>query len=173
MGTALPAFPQSNVCARQTEPGRRHAVMEQRLLRRVDSPSASGSGNMGDLWQGRGWPLRLKRQLSLPDILFEGQGWVGRRLTQPPPLCISPNRSDPSGHQTNQRTQTQSYFSSGGTSIGSQSCLSCSPQPPGPFPWDGTFSLRWTARSGIPSPSCGLCTFGHSMGARPQGTEAV
>ncbi len=34
--------------------GRRHAVMEQRLLRRVDSPSASGSGNMGDLWQGRG-----------------------------------------------------------------------------------------------------------------------
>ncbi len=111
MGTAQPAFAQSNVCARQTEPGRRHAVMEQRLLRRVDSPSASGSGNMGDLWQCRGWPLRLKRQLSLPDVLFEGHGCVGPRLTQPPPLCISPNRSDPSGHQTNQRKQTQSYFS--------------------------------------------------------------
>ncbi len=111
MGTAQPAFAQSNACARQTERGRRHAVMEKLLLRRVDSPSASDSGNMGDLWQGRGRPLRLKRQLSLPNVLFEGHGCVGPRLAQPPPLCASPDRSDSSGHQTNQGTQTQSYFS--------------------------------------------------------------
>ncbi len=85
--------------------------MEQRLLRRVDSPSASGSGNMGDLWQGRGRPLHLKRQLSLPNVLVEGHGCVGPRLAKPPPLCVSPDRSDPSGHQTNQGTQTQSSFS--------------------------------------------------------------
>ncbi len=30
-------------------------------------------------------------------------------LAQPPPLCVSPNCSDPSGHQANQ--ETQSYFS--------------------------------------------------------------
>ncbi len=110
MGTARPAFAQSNACAR-TEPGCRHAVTEQCLLRKVDSPSANGPGNMGDLWKGRGRPLCLKRQLSLPDILFEEHECVGPRLAQPPPLCVSPNCSDPSGHQVNQETQTQSYFS--------------------------------------------------------------
>ncbi len=62
-GTTQPAFTQSNACARQTEPGRRNAVTEQHLLRRADSPSVSDSENMGDLWQSRGQPLRLKRQL--------------------------------------------------------------------------------------------------------------
>ncbi len=67
-------------------------------------------GNASSVWSPS-WPHRLKRQLSLPDIFFEGHGCVGPQLVQPPPLCISPNRSDPSGHQTNQGTQTQSYFS--------------------------------------------------------------
>ncbi len=44
------------------------------------------------------------------------------------------------------------------TNTCSQSCLGCSRQPHGPFPWDGTSSLRQTERYGTPSPSCGLCT---------------
>ncbi len=60
----------------------RHGPLQIKVNRawRVDSPSASSSGNMGDLWQGRGRPLRLKRQLSLPDVLFEGHGCVGPRM---------------------------------------------------------------------------------------------
>ncbi len=44
MGSAQPAFAESNACARQTEPRCRHAVTEQRPLRGVDAPSAGGSG---------------------------------------------------------------------------------------------------------------------------------
>ncbi len=64
-------------------------------LRGVDARPTDGSENLGDLWQGRGRPLRLKRQLSLPNLLFKERG------------CV-PNRSDPSGNQTNQGSQTQS-----------------------------------------------------------------
>ncbi len=51
----------------------------------------------------------LKRQLSLPDLLFEGHGCVGPRLTQPPHLRFSPDRSDPAGHQVNQGTRAVRY----------------------------------------------------------------
>ncbi|KAL0195701.1 hypothetical protein M9458_009273, partial [Cirrhinus mrigala] len=42
---------------------------------------------------------RMRRQLSLPNILFEGQGRVGQRLAQPPPLCFSPDILDSSKTQ--------------------------------------------------------------------------
>ncbi len=44
----------------------------------------------GDIWQGRGHPFHLKRQLSLPDLLFEEHRRVGPRLVQPPPLRFTP-----------------------------------------------------------------------------------
>ncbi len=43
-------------------------------LTRVDTPLTNGSGNMGNLRQARGWPLCLRRQHSLPNLFFEGQG---------------------------------------------------------------------------------------------------
>ncbi len=70
MVTSQPAFAQSNAHAGQTEPRHRHAVMELCTLRGVDS-SASGSGNLGDLWNGRSQPLCPRRQLSLPNVLFK------------------------------------------------------------------------------------------------------
>ncbi len=105
--SAQPVFAESNACARQTESGCRHAITEQRPLRGMDAPPTGGSGDLGDIWQGRGRPLRLKRQLSLPDLLFEGHERVGPQLAQPPPLRFFSNRSDPAGHQVNQGTQTQ------------------------------------------------------------------
>ncbi len=53
--------------------------------------------------------LRLKRQLSLPNVYFEGQGRVGPRLHQPPPVCFPTDRPDPSGNQANQGTQTLGF----------------------------------------------------------------
>ncbi len=67
----------SNACARQTEPGCRHAITKERPLREMDAPSAGGLGDLGDFWQGRGRPFHLKRQLSLPDLLLEGHRRVG------------------------------------------------------------------------------------------------
>ncbi len=43
--------------------------------------------------------FQLQRQLSPPNLLFEGQGRVGSRLAQPPPLCIPPDCPDSTGHQ--------------------------------------------------------------------------
>ncbi len=52
-------------------------------------------------------PFRLQRQLSLPNLLFEGQGCVGPRLAQPPPLCIPPDRPASTGRQAYQGTGSQ------------------------------------------------------------------
>ncbi len=60
-----------------------------------------------NLWQGRSRPFRLQRQLSLPNLLFEGQGRVGPRLAQPPPLCIPPDRPASTGRQAYQGTGSQ------------------------------------------------------------------
>ncbi len=76
-------------------------------LRGVDAPSAGGSEDLEDLWQGRSRPFRLQRQLSLPNLLFEGQGRVGPRLAQSPPLCIPPDRPASTGRQACQGTGSQ------------------------------------------------------------------
>ncbi len=111
VGSAQLALAESRACAGQTEPGSRHAISEQCPLRRVDAPPTNGSGNMGNLQQARGRPLRLRRQHSLPKLFFIGQGHVGPRLAQPPPLCLSPDHPDPAGNQVNPGTEAQSSVS--------------------------------------------------------------
>ncbi len=111
MGSAQLAFTESNACAGQVEPGSRHAISEQCPLGRVDASPTNSSQNLGDLRQGRGRPLHLRRQLSLPNLFFEGQGCVGLRLAQPPPLYFSPDRPDPTGNQANQGTEAQDSVS--------------------------------------------------------------
>ncbi len=83
MGSTQPVLAKGSAYAGQVEPRCRHVIPEQCPLRRVDAPSADGSDNLGDLWQGRGRPLRLRKQLSLPNLLFEDQRCVGPRLAQP------------------------------------------------------------------------------------------
>ncbi len=77
MGSAQPALAEGSTPAGQTEPRSGYVISEQCPLRGVDAPSADGSEDLEDLWQGRSRPYRLQRQLSLPNLLFEGQGRVG------------------------------------------------------------------------------------------------
>ncbi len=84
-----------------------YVISEQCPLRGVDAPSVGGSEDLEDLWQGRSRPFRLQRQLSLPNLLFEGQGRIGPRLAQPPPLCIPPDRPASTGRQAYQGTGSQ------------------------------------------------------------------
>ncbi len=107
MGSAQPALAEGSTPAGQTEPRSGYVISEQCPLRGVDAPSADGSEDLEDLWQGRSRPFRLQRQLSLPNLLFEGQGRVGPRLAQPPPLCIPPDRSASTGRQVCQGTGSQ------------------------------------------------------------------
>ncbi len=107
MGSAQPALAEGSAPARQTEPRSGYVISEQCPLRGVDAPSAGGSEDLEDLWQGRSRPFRLQRQLSLPNLLFEGQGRVGPRLAQPPPLCIPPDRPASTGRQAYQGTGSQ------------------------------------------------------------------
>ncbi len=107
MGSAQPALAEGSTPAGQTEPRSGYVISEQCPLRGVDAPSAGGSEDLEDLWQGRSRPFRLQRQLSLPNLLFEGQGRVGPRLAQPPPLCISPDRPASTGRQACQGTGSQ------------------------------------------------------------------
>ncbi len=107
MGSAQPALAEGSTPAGQTEPRSRYVISEQCPLRGVDAPSAGGSEDLEDLWQGRSRPFRLQRQLSLPNLLFEGQGCVGPRLAQPPPLCIPPDRPASTGRQAYQGTGSQ------------------------------------------------------------------
>ncbi len=107
MGSAQPALAEGSTPAGQTEPRSGYVISEQCPLRGVDAPSAGGSEDLEDLWQGRSRPFRLQRQLSLPNLLFEGQGRVGPRLAQPPPLCIPPNFPASTGRQACQGTGSQ------------------------------------------------------------------
>ncbi len=107
MGSAQPALAEGSTPARQTEPRSGYVISEQCPLRGVDAPSAGGSEDLEDLWQGRSRPFRLQRQLSLPNLLFEGQGRVDPRLAQPPPLCIPPDCPASTGRQACQGTGSQ------------------------------------------------------------------
>ncbi len=130
MGSAQPALAEGSTPAGQTEPRSRYVISEQCPLRGVDAPSAGGSEDLEDLWQGRSRPFRLQRQLSLPNLLFEGQGCVGPRLAQPPPLCIPPrspcfHRS--SGVSGNRVTRCYWWPPCGGTNLRADSATDSSP----------------------------------------------
>ncbi|XP_058618458.1 uncharacterized protein LOC131531609 [Onychostoma macrolepis] len=116
VGSAQFALAKGSTLAGQIEPRSGYVISEQCPLRRVDAPSEDGSDDLEDLWQGKSRSFRLQRQLSLPNLLFKGQGRVGPRLAQPPPLCIPSNRPDPSGHQADQGTRTQGSI--GGSLVG-------------------------------------------------------
>ncbi len=107
MGSAQPALAEGSTPAGQIEPRSGYVISEQCPLGGVDAPSADGSEDLEDLWQGRSRPFRLERQLSLPNILLEGQERVGTQLAQTPPLCIPPDRPASTGRQAYQGTRSQ------------------------------------------------------------------
>ncbi len=166
MGTAQPVFAQSNSCARQ------NWTRSQTCCHRATSTQKSGL-SICKGFRKHGRSLARQRSTSSPQkttlVLFEGHGCIGPRLAQPPPLCFSPDRTDHSGHQMNQGTQTQIHFS-GPALEEPVLLLSELSQLLTAAPWPITLRRdllsQVTERCGIPGSSCGLCIFGLSMGAR-------
>ncbi len=89
----------------------RSACSSWSTLRRVDAPPTNGSGNMGNLWQARGRPHRLRRQHSLPNILFQRTGMRWPTIGPNASFMLFPDRPDPAGNQANQGTEAQSSVS--------------------------------------------------------------
>ncbi len=77
-GSEQSALTEGDACAGQVEPCSRHVVKEQRLLRGMDAPPARGSVNLGCLWQSSSRPLRLQRQLSLPNLFHKEQNLLSQ-----------------------------------------------------------------------------------------------
>ncbi len=112
MGSDQSALTEGDACAKQNEPRSRHVVEEQRLLRGMDAPPARGSENLGRLWQSSSRSLRLRRQLSLPNLFHKEHGRPGPRVAQPSALCVPSNRSATAGTQTSQGTTAQASSNS-------------------------------------------------------------
>ncbi len=100
MDSVQPALAEGSTPAGQIEPGSGYVISEQCPLGGVDAPSADGSEDLEDLWQGRSRPFRLQRQLSLPNLLFDAstghqayqgtrsQGAIGGPLVGEPTLVV-------------------------------------------------------------------------------------
>ncbi len=77
------------------------------LFRGMDAPPACSSENLGSLWQSLSRPLGLRRQLSLPNLLYKEHGCPGPRMAQPSALCFHPSRFATAGTQASQGTMAQ------------------------------------------------------------------
>ncbi len=80
---------------------------KQFLFRGMDAPPARSSENLGSLWQSSSRPLRLRRQLSLPNLFYKEHGFPGPRMVQPSALWFSPSRSATVGTQASMGTMAQ------------------------------------------------------------------
>ncbi len=78
----------------------------------MDTPPALGSEYLGSLWQSSSRPLRLRRQLSLPNLFHKEHGCPSPLVTQSSALCFSSNRSAPAGTQASQGATAQAYSKS-------------------------------------------------------------
>ncbi len=119
MGSAQPALAEGSTPAGQIEPRSGYVISEQCPLGGVDAPSADGSEDLEDLWQGRSRPFHLQRQLSLPNLLFKGP--TSSFMHSPRSPCF--HRS--SGVSGNRVTRCYWWPPCGGTNLGCQSRLSC------------------------------------------------
>ncbi len=68
----------------------------------MESTSPDGSDDLVSFQQGRVRPLRLRRQLSLPNLFFKAAGCSGPRLAQRPSVCLPSDRPATPGYQANQ-----------------------------------------------------------------------
>ncbi len=112
VGSDQSVLTEDDACAGQDEPWSRHVVTEQRLLRGMDAPPACGSENLGGLWQSSSRPLRLRRELSLPNLFHKEHGCPGPRVAQSSALCFPSNRSTTAGTQASQGATAQAYSNS-------------------------------------------------------------
>ncbi len=115
------SFPSETDGNLQTEPRSGYFVKEQCSSRGMESKSPDGSDDLVSFRQGRGRPLRLQRQPSLPNLFFKAAGCP--RLAQHPSVCLPSDRPATPGYQANHGNKMLSPPRdppSGGTKSGSQ-----------------------------------------------------
>ncbi len=71
MGTEQTPLTKSSSCAGQTEPRGRYAAHRHCVSRRMEITPPDSLNDLVSLQSGRGGPLRLRRQLSLPNLFFQ------------------------------------------------------------------------------------------------------
>ncbi len=106
------ALPEGDAYAGQVEPWSRHVVKEQRLLRGMDAPPTRGSDNLGSLWQSSSRPLRLRRQLSLPNLFTKSTDALALWVAQSSALFFPSNCSATAGTQASQGATAQAHSNS-------------------------------------------------------------
>ncbi len=79
VGSEQSALTEGGLCAGQIDHG---TVKEQCLLRVMDALPARSSENLGSLWQSSSRPLRLRKQLSLPNLFHKEHGCPGTQTSQ-------------------------------------------------------------------------------------------
>ncbi len=168
MGSAQPALAEGSTPAGQTEPRSGYVISEQCPLRGLDAPSAGCSEDLEDLCKAEVDLFASKDKLSLPNLLFEGQGRVGPRLAQPPPLCIPPDLPASSGRQAYQGTGSQGAISDPlveEPTLVVRADLATDSSPLAvPLRRDLPLSGERNNNMAPLDPNCGLSTFGRSTG---------
>ncbi len=71
----------------------------------LETTPSDGSNDLISLREGRGRPLCLRRQLSLPNLFLNAARCPGPRSAQHLPVGLHPNCPASSGHQTGQGSQ--------------------------------------------------------------------
>ncbi len=75
-------------CAEENEPRSRHNCRRTMSLQRKGRSTRSLFREFGKFWQRSSRPLRLRRQLSLPNLFYKEHGCPGPRMAQPSALCL-------------------------------------------------------------------------------------
>ncbi len=122
-GTERTPLTTNGSCAGQSEPRSGYVVKEQCSFRRMESTSPDGSDDLVSSWQGRGRPLRLRRQLSLPNLFFQSSGMLWPTIGPTPiymPSLRSPCYPWLSCESGKQNALSSSWPPSGGTKSGFQ-----------------------------------------------------
>ncbi len=92
MGSAQPTLAEGSTPAGQTEPRSGYVISEQCPLKGVDAPSAGGSEDLKDLWQGRSRPFHLfaKDNSHCPTYYWHTHDWPNLLLYAFPPIALLP-----------------------------------------------------------------------------------
>ncbi len=92
LGTKQTPLITSGSCAGQIESGSGYVVQRQCSSREEEVTPSVGSNDLVGLRQGKGGALRSRRQLSLPNLLFETAGcdWPNTCLYAFPPITLIP-----------------------------------------------------------------------------------
>ena len=96
-----PAVTESYAYTRDSEPGCGPLIQGKSPLRGLDTPQSSRVSTVDDLWEGRSRSFCIKRERSVPPILFSarpgghhGDRCLSTRLAPSAPVCFSPVGSD-------------------------------------------------------------------------------